>query len=224
MNRLTTEKRVQILGMMVEGMSIRAITRLTGVSKNTVAKFLVDAGQACADYQDRTLRNLSCKRIQVDEIWAFCYAKAKNVPTAKAAPEGAGDLWTWTAIDADTKLAVCWLVGDREYPNVPPPRDLYATSDIRMVMVELGKLGAKVDRLIDDVGKQGARIGTLETSVDRVRTGAIVSVTILSLVALVFWWAPGDRITNAVRNGLLGAPPVESPHAPLITQPTPGKH
>jgi IS1 family transposase len=113
MNKLPIERRVQILGMMVEGMSIRAITRLTGVSKNTVAKFLVDAGQACADYQDRALRNLSCKRVQVDEIWAFCYAKAKNVPTAKAAPDGAGDLWTWTAIDADTKLAVCWLVGDR---------------------------------------------------------------------------------------------------------------
>jgi IS1 family transposase len=113
MNQLPPEKRAQILGMMVEGMSIRAITRLTGASKNTVAKFLVDAGQACAEYQDRTLRGLSCKRVQVDEIWAFCYAKQKNVPTAKAAPEHAGDVWTWTAIDADTKLAVCWLVGDR---------------------------------------------------------------------------------------------------------------
>ncbi len=113
MNRLPLERRAQILGMMVEGMSIRAITRLTGVSKNTVAKLLVDAGQACAEYQDRVLRNLTCKRVQVDEIWAFCYAKQKNVPDAKKPPEGAGDIWTWTAIDADTKLAVSWLVSDR---------------------------------------------------------------------------------------------------------------
>src|SRR5665213_2138720 len=113
MNKLPTTTRVQILGMMVEGMSIRAITRLTGVSKNTVAKFLADAGNACADYQDRTLRDLTCRRIQVDEIWAFCYAKQKNVATAKAAPEKAGDIWTWTAIDADTKLAAAWWVGDR---------------------------------------------------------------------------------------------------------------
>jgi IS1 family transposase len=113
MNRLTTEKRAQIIGMMVEGMSIRAITRLTGVSKNTVAKLLVDAGQACADYQDRTLRNLTCKRVQVDEIWAFVCAKAKNAPPAKKLAGEAGDVWTWTAIDADTKLAVSWLIGNR---------------------------------------------------------------------------------------------------------------
>jgi hypothetical protein len=102
----------------------------------------------------------------------------------------------------------------REYANVPPPRDLYATSDIRLVMVELGKLGAKVDRLIEDVGKHSTKIGTLETSVDRVRTGAIVAVAIISVVAIIFWWALGDRITNAVRNGILGAPQIEAPRAP----------
>lgn len=114
MNKLSREARAQILGLMVEGMSIRAISRTTGASKNTIVKLLEDAGEAFADYQDRTLRNLPCKRIQVDEIWAFCYAKAKNVATAKAAPEGAGDIWTWTAIDADTKLIPSFYVGARD--------------------------------------------------------------------------------------------------------------
>lgn len=113
MNKLPTTKRAQIIGMMVEGVSIRSITRLTGVSKNTVAKLLVDAGQACSDYQDHALRELTCKRLQLDEIWSFVYPKQKNVPRAKRAPEGAGDIWTWTAIDADTKLIASWLVGDR---------------------------------------------------------------------------------------------------------------
>ncbi|MGE0116628.1 MAG: IS1 family transposase [Dongiaceae bacterium] len=113
MNRLPTEKRVQILGMMVKGMSIRSIARLAGVSKNTIAKLLVDAGAACSEYQDRMLRELPCKRLQLDEIWSFVYAKAKNVRTAKAAPEIASDIWTWTAIDADTKLIASWMVGDR---------------------------------------------------------------------------------------------------------------
>ena len=86
---------------------------MTGISRNTGLKLLADAGMAFADYQDRALMNLSCKRIQVDEIWAFCYAKEKNVPMAKAAPEQAGDLWTWTAIDADTKLVPSWFIGNR---------------------------------------------------------------------------------------------------------------
>lgn len=114
MRKLPSEKRAQILGLMVEGMSIRGIARVTGASKNTVVKFLRDAGEACARYQDEHLRGLACKRIQVDEIWSFVYAKQKNVETAKAAPEMAGDIWTWTAICADTKLAVSWLLGDRD--------------------------------------------------------------------------------------------------------------
>jgi len=114
MNKLSTEERARILHLLCEGMSIRAITRLTGASKNTVSKLLIDAGQACAVYQDAALRELPCKRIQVDEIWSFTYAKAKNVKTAVAAPEGAGDTWTWTAIDADSKLIVSWLVGGRD--------------------------------------------------------------------------------------------------------------
>lgn len=114
MNKLPTAKRAQILQMMVEGVSIRAIVRLTGASKNTVAKLLVDAGTAFAEYQDAHLRNLPCKRVQVDEIWSFVYAKAKNVPTAKAAPAEAGDIWTWTAIDAETKLVPSFFVGGRD--------------------------------------------------------------------------------------------------------------
>ena len=114
MNKLSREARAEILGMMVEGVSIRAISRMTGASKNTIVKLLADAGEAFSDYQDRTLRGLTCKRLQVDEIWAFVYAKAKNVETAKAAPEGAGDCWTWMAIDADTKLIPSFYVGARD--------------------------------------------------------------------------------------------------------------
>lgn len=114
MNKLDAQARSQILHMLCEGQSIRAITRIMGISKNTVAKLLSDAGAICAQYQDEALRNLTSKRVQVDEIWSFTYAKQKNVATAKAAPEGAGDTWTWTAIDADTKLVMSWLVGGRD--------------------------------------------------------------------------------------------------------------
>ena len=114
MNRLTNEERAHILHLLCEGMSIRAITRLTGASKNTVAKLLIDAGKACAAYHDANVRNVRASRIQVDEIWSFTYAKQKNVATAKAAPEEAGDTWTWTAIDADSKLIVSYLVGGRD--------------------------------------------------------------------------------------------------------------
>lgn len=114
MHKLTPEKRAQILHLLCEGSSIRAITRLTGASKNTVAKLLADAGRACATYHDEHVRGVAAKRIQVDEIWSFTYAKQKNVATAKAAPDGAGDTWTWTAIDADSKLVVSWFVGGRD--------------------------------------------------------------------------------------------------------------
>ena len=114
MNKLSRTQRIQIISLLVEGMSLRAITRISGVSINTVTKLLVDAGRACSDYQDTAFRNLSCKRLQFDEIWAFCYAKQKNVATAKAAPAEAGDIWTWTAIDADTKLMPSWHVGNRD--------------------------------------------------------------------------------------------------------------
>lgn len=114
MNRLTAEKRAQVLHLLCEGSSLRAITRITGASKNTVAKLLADVGRACSEYQDRAFRNLTCKRVLVDEIWCFVYAKQAHVPKAKAAPPDAGDCWTWTAICADTKLVPSWLVGTRD--------------------------------------------------------------------------------------------------------------
>lgn len=115
MNKLDIKKRAQIIGMLVEGNSLRATSRMADVSINTVTKLLVDAGCAAAEYQFKHLHNLPCKRIQIDEIWAFCYAKQKNVKAAKKEVEGAGDIWTWTAICADTKLIPSWMVGSREW-------------------------------------------------------------------------------------------------------------
>lgn len=113
MNKLAIKTRVTILNMLVEGSSMRSISRITGVSINTVTKLLEDAGRACAAYHDVTVRNVGSKDVQCDEIWSFCYAKEKNVPMAKAAPNGAGDVWTWTAIDRDSKLILAFEVGDR---------------------------------------------------------------------------------------------------------------
>lgn len=114
MNRMNPEQRAQLLQMLCEGMAIRAISRVTGVSKNAIIKLLNDAGRALGIYQDEAFRNLGCKRVQVDEIWSFTYCKQKNVATAKAAPVECGDAWTWTAICADTKLVFSLLVGDRD--------------------------------------------------------------------------------------------------------------
>lgn len=114
MNRLSREKQAQIVSALIEGTSIRAASRMFGVSKDTVLKLQVEAGYASADYQDRTFRGLTCKRVQCDEVWAFCYAKAKNVPAAKQGKFGYGDVWTWTALDADTKLIPSFTVGNRD--------------------------------------------------------------------------------------------------------------
>lgn len=113
MNKLSTAKRVQILNMLVEGMSMRSTSRVAEVSINTVTKLMIDAGRACAAYHDEAVREVEARRIQCDEIWAFCYAKQKNVMLAKAAPQGAGDVWTWTALDSDSKMILSWEVGDR---------------------------------------------------------------------------------------------------------------
>jgi len=114
MNRLTLEKRAQILGLLVEGNSLRATSRLADCSVITVMKFLVDMGTACAKYMDESMRNLPCKRVQVDEIWSFIYQKQDNVPVELRNQEGIGDIWTWTAIDADTKLVPSFYVGRRD--------------------------------------------------------------------------------------------------------------
>lgn len=113
MNKLDTQTRAKIIHMLVEGSSLRSISRVCDVSINTVPKLLVDAGTVAAAYHDQNVRGLQSKRVQCDEIWSFCYAKKANVPCAKAAPEGAGDVWTWTALDADSKLMISWHVGDR---------------------------------------------------------------------------------------------------------------
>src|SRR5260221_10132928 len=113
MNRLTLTARARILHCLVEGNSMRATSRMCDVSINTVTKLLVDVGSACLAYHDKTMRDLPCKRIQCDEIWSFCYSKEKNVAPAHKGELGHGDVWTWTAIDADTKLIASYLVGRR---------------------------------------------------------------------------------------------------------------
>jgi IS1 family transposase len=114
MNKLNKSKRTQIIAALVEGNSLRATARMCDVAFNTVLKLLPEIGRACADYQDKAMRNLPCKRIQCDEIWSFCYAKEKNVTPAIAEKvPGAGDVWTWVAIDADTKLVPSFMVGNR---------------------------------------------------------------------------------------------------------------
>jgi IS1 family transposase len=114
MNRLSRADRIAVIRALVEGNSVRSTSRMTDVARNTILSLLMDVGRACWDYQDRTLRNLKLKRVQVDEIWSFVYAKQKNVATAKAAPAFAGDVWTFTAIDAETKLVPCWMLGSRD--------------------------------------------------------------------------------------------------------------
>ena len=114
MNQLSIERRRQVVNALCEGNSIRATSRMTGVAINTVVKLLADLGSACLDYQDQVMRDLPCQRLQCDEIWSFVYSKAKNVPEEHKGEFGYGDVWTWTAIDADTKLVPCWHVGGRD--------------------------------------------------------------------------------------------------------------
>jgi IS1 family transposase len=120
MNRLDTAKRAQVVAALVEGNSIRATVRMTGVAKNTIQKLLLELGAACSDYMDRTFRNLPCKRVQADEIWSFIGAKARTIakdPTVLDRNADAGDVWTWVGMDADTKLIVSYLVADRNLPS-----------------------------------------------------------------------------------------------------------
>jgi IS1 family transposase len=113
MNRLSIAERASVIGSLVEGNSINSTVRMTGISKPTILKLLADLGPACAAYHNEYVRNLSTKRLQCDEIWAFCYAKQKNVPEDKRGVFGYGDVWTWTALDADSKLMVSYMLGDR---------------------------------------------------------------------------------------------------------------
>jgi len=115
MNRLTSEKRAQVIGCLIEGCSIRSTVRLTGVAMKTVMRVLVEVGEVCADYQDKVFQNLKCRRLQLDEMWCWIYCKEKNrtEEIAKAHPD-AGDIWLWTAVDADSKLVPVWKLGQRD--------------------------------------------------------------------------------------------------------------
>lgn len=113
MNKLTTEKRAQVIRCLLDGSSIRATVRITGVAKNTISKLLVDIGHACEAYQDKTLRDLPCKRLRVDEIWAFCHNKERNTAPEHEGILRYGGVWTFTAIDAETKVVPAWVIGER---------------------------------------------------------------------------------------------------------------
>jgi len=114
MNKLSAAKKVTVISALVEGVSVRATSRMTGVAKGTILRLLADVGTACAEYQDRTLRGLACKRVQIDEIWSFCYAKEKTVKAKEITVPAAGDVWTFVAIEAQTKLVLGWRVGNRD--------------------------------------------------------------------------------------------------------------
>lgn len=114
MNKLTHDKKIQVISSLVEGSSLRSVARMTGVSRTTIHRLLENVGETCLEYQDIFLRNLPCKNLQIDEIWSFCYAKEKNVPQEFKGMFGFGDTWTWVALDADTKLVPNWLVGSRD--------------------------------------------------------------------------------------------------------------
>ncbi len=170
MNKLPLAKRTQILAMLCEGSSMRSISRIADVSINTVSKLLIEAGEACLAIHDETVRNVKASRVQCDEIWSFCYAKQKNVADAKAAPSGAGDVWTWTAIDSDTKLMVSYFVGDRGAESamilMDDLRDRLAnrvqlTTDGHKAYLEAveGAFGADVDyaQLVKLYGGQGGK-------------------------------------------------------------------
>ncbi len=156
MNRLSTEKRAQVLSMMVEGNSVRATSRMAGVAINTVQKLMLDIGEACTNFQDGTLVKLPCKTIQCDEIWSFVYSKQKNVPDAHKGEFGYGDVWTWTAIDADTKLVPSWFVGQRT-----------AEDGFLFLMDLKGRLAHRVQLTTDGLRAYSAAIGfSFGTDVD----------------------------------------------------------
>lgn len=141
MNRLSAEKRAQVVRCLVEGNSIRATCRMTGVAKNTVTKLLVDFGLACMTHHHETVRGLNSERVQCDEIWSFCFAKEKNVRPEKVGEPGYGDVWTWTGIDADSKLVVSYYVGRRE------------TEDAQAFMADLAqRLSSRVQLTTDGYG------------------------------------------------------------------------
>lgn len=154
MNKLSRTKRTQILHMLVEGMSLRGVSRVAGCSINTVTKLLVDAGTMCASFQNALIRDLEVQRIQCDEIWSYCYSKKKNLPNARNPPPGAGDVWTWVAIDADTKLIICHHTGNRELDDAKLfIRDLRSRLSNRVQLTTDG-LRAYVEAVDESFGRR----------------------------------------------------------------------
>jgi IS1 family transposase len=167
MNKLDIKKQTQIVAALVEGNSIRATCRMTGAAKGTVLKLLAEVGRACLGYQAQVFKNLPCTKIQCDEIWAFCYAKSKNVPEDKKDKFGYGDVWTFTALCADTKLVPTWFIGNRNYESaVTFMGDLVSRLQNRVqlttdghsmyldaVMVTFGNNGVDYSQLIKQYGK-----------------------------------------------------------------------
>ena len=135
MNKLPIQKRVAIISALVEGNSLRSTSRMVGCSINTVTKLLIDVATACDSYQARVMRNLACRRLQIDEIWSFCYSKAKNVPADKRDTFGFGDVWTFVAIDAETKLVPAWWIGQRDGCNAKTFVDDVATRIANRIQV-----------------------------------------------------------------------------------------
>ena len=152
-NRLSAQERIRIVAALVEGNSVRATCRMTGAAKGTVLKLLADLGAACIVYQDMHLRGLTCQRVQCDEIWAFCYAKEKNVPAKRLGKWGFGDVWTWTALDSDSKLIVCWHVGRRNPSDARHfIRTLYSRLATRVQLTTDG-LGAYLPAVTEAFGE-----------------------------------------------------------------------
>ena len=152
MNKLNRTKQAQVIAALVEGNSINSTVRMTGVHKTTILKLLADLGPKCADNQNRLFRNLTCKRIQCDEVWAFCYAKEKNVPAAKKGQFGYGDVWTWVAVDADTKLVPSFLVGNRDGHSAKMFIDDLAGRLAHRVQLTTDGLRAYLDAVEDSFG------------------------------------------------------------------------
>lgn len=152
MNRLSTAERAAIVRALVEGNSVRATCRITGAAKGTVLTLLNDLGAVCTAYQSKTLRNLNCRRVQCDEIWSFCYAKQKNIPKAMAGKYGVGDVWTWTALDEDTKLIVSWYVGPRDARSAEPFIEDLAARLVGRVQITTDGFGAYVPAVYDAFG------------------------------------------------------------------------
>ena len=163
MNRLSHEQRCRVISCLIEGCSIRSTVRITGVAKKTVMRLLVEVGETCARYQDKVFEGLSCRRLQVDELWAFCYCKKKNVtPKIAAKNPHAGDVWLWLAIDAQTKLVPCWLIGPRDAGSATEFMQDLSSRLARRVQLTTDGLKVYVEAVEDAFGAGGIDFAQLK--------------------------------------------------------------